>query len=185
MHKLLAIAAAIIAVEASAAQVWVNADNARISRPDRIGQTINPTDGQLATHGIRAVAAPDNVDERFWVWDGDGFSALPQAEIDAILAADAQAAVDAEQARIAAKPDLLKQAENGFIGAVMAYNAAYPATAIALDDGFLQISSKIESADMTEIEKLKLGMTLRTLWDLVLFHGGRFGDIQFHPEVEP
>jgi hypothetical protein len=117
MHKLLAIAAAIIAVEASAAQVWVNADNARISRPDRIGQTINPTDGQLATHGIRAVAAPDNVDERFWVWDGDGFSALPQAEIDAILAADAQAAIDAEQARVAA----LAQSYGGIVAALRHY----------------------------------------------------------------
>jgi len=186
MHKLLAIAAAILAVNAAhAASVWVNADNQRIARPDRIGQTINPTDGQLAARGIRAVPAPDGVDERFWVWNGDGFASLPQAEIDAILAADAQAAIDAEQARLEElRPRY--EAENAFLLAVAQINSTL-GVGIDASDSYQSALAKLTPPPGATVEQrlalAEAGLTLRTLWDVVLFHGGEWGKVEYHPEV--
>jgi len=39
---------------------------------------------------------------------------------------------------------------------------------------------KIDMSSLEKIDKLELGLKIRTLWDVVLYHGGRFGDVQFH-----
>ena len=106
-----------------------------------------------------------------------------QAAQDAAALAAAEAAIDAEAARIANKPELLKLAENRFIEAIMAYNASNPDSPIELTDGFLEINEAIENSSLNDVQQLKVGVKLRNYWDVVLFHGGKFGDVQYHPEV--
>lgn len=129
---------------------------------------------------------------------GNGFALLDPTEADFIAAgwvqatpeqmearaqSQAQAAIEAEAARIAGKPDLLKEAENCFLSALAGWNADHPEQAITTEDGFLQIDTKIEASNLNDVQKLKFSAKLRNYWDLVLFHGGRFGDVQYHPEV--
>ena len=114
------------------------------------------------------------------VWARDGWSNRTDAD-DAI---DAQEALLAEDARIAAKPVLLKKAENRFLMALGAFNQQFPANSILPSDGFLEIGSKLKDSGMPLMNRLELSQTLNAYWDLVLFHGGRFGDIQWHPEPE-
>ena len=99
-------------------------------------------------------------------------------------AAEAAAQAEAEAQRIDNKSDNLKQAENRFISAILAHNAEHPESPIELTDGFLEIDAAIEGSSMNDNQKVKFALRLRTYWDLVLFHGGRFGDVQYHPEVE-
>ena len=113
-----------------------------------------------------------------------GWVQATQAEIDARAEAQAQAAVDAEAARIAGKSIELKQAENAFLTALYGYNAAYN-LGLTADDSFQSAMQKLkDSATGERIDHIEAGLVLRTLWDVVLFHGGRWGDTQFHQEVE-
>lgn len=91
--------AAIMAASAWAG-VWVDGENTIIDRPRSIAGTANPTDSQLAAHGIREVAAPDGIDRRWWRWSDaqDCYLSAPQAEIDATLSAEAAAAAAAKAA---------------------------------------------------------------------------------------
>ena len=120
-----------------------------------------------------------------WLVDNAGWSYATPERIATEEAAAAQAAQDAEAARIAAKSQDLKAAENRFLLALMGFNAQFPAHAVTLADGFLQITAKIEASGMDKLDQLELGLKLRTLWDVVLFHGGRFGDVQWHEGVAP
>ena len=114
------------------------------------------------------------------VWARDGW----RNRTDADDAADEQAVLLAEAARIAAKPVLLKKAENRFLMALGAFNQRFPANPILPTDGFLEIGAKLKASGMPLVDQLELSQTLNAYWDLVLFHGGRFGDVQWHPEPE-
>ena len=94
--------AALLCAASAGAGVWVQGDGEIIERPRAIGGTAHPTDAQLLAHGIREVDAPMDVARRFWVWTGKGFDSLPQADIDATLAAEAQAVAEAQAAADAA-----------------------------------------------------------------------------------
>ena len=113
-----------------------------------------------------------------------GWVQATQEEIDARAEEQAQAAVEAEAARIAGKSIELKQAENAFLTALYGYNAAY-ALGLTADDSFQSAMQKLKDSTTGErIDHIEAGLVLRTLWDVVLFHGGRWGDTQFHQEVE-
>ena len=116
--------------------------------------------------------------------DAEGIRLATPAEIDA-RAAEAQAAsIAAEAARIAGKSVELKMAENAFLTALYGYNADY-SLGLTADDSFQSAMQKLKDSTTGErIDRIEAGLVLRTLWDVVLFHGGRWGDTQFHQEVE-
>lgn len=89
-----------------------------------------------------------------------------------------------EAERVAAKKTLLKMAENGFLLAIITYNAQQPEEAqIAVADGFIEIDAKVSRSNLDAISQVRFGLKLRNLWDVVLYHGGRFGDVQLHLEL--
>ena len=113
-----------------------------------------------------------------------GWAQATQEQIDTRAEAQAQAAVEAEAARIAGKSVELKRAENAFLTALYGYNAAY-SLGLTADDSFQSAIQKLKDSTTGErIDRIEAGLVLRTLWDVVLFHGGRWGDTQFHQEVE-
>jgi len=73
----------------------------------------------------------------------------------------------------------LKSAENDFISFIYYINGTYNLN-ILPEDGFKEVLIKIDSSPIERIDKVELGLKLRTLWDVVLYHGGKWGDIQFH-----
>ncbi len=66
MRYRIAIMLALLAINANAATLWLDADDKEISRPYSIGPHINATDEQLAAYGIRAVEAPD-CPRKYWL----------------------------------------------------------------------------------------------------------------------
>jgi hypothetical protein len=84
-----------------------------------------------------------------------------------------------EQERINNKSPELKAAENDFLSLVGYANQMYN-IGIVTTDGFKEIQEKIDSSMMERVDKLDIGLKLRNLWDVVLFHGGSWGDVQFH-----
>lgn len=112
-----------------------------------------------------------------------GWRVATQAEINAYENARAQAAIEAEAAKIAGKDEALKKAENKFLLILSAFNSDNPEHAITQSDGYEQIEEKIEATGLNDIQKLRISAKLRNAWDVVIFHGGRFGDVQYHPEV--
>ncbi len=84
-----------------------------------------------------------------------------------------------EQERINNKSLALKEAENDFLSLVGYANELYQ-LGIVTNDGFKEIQGKIDGSSLEKIDKVDLGLKLRNLWDVVLFHGGRWGDVQFH-----
>lgn len=113
---------------------------------------------------------------------------MTEEELQAAHEQAVQAAVAAEEARIAGKPLELKKAENSFLSAVGAFNSVYASgdnsiLTITAADGFTQIYAKIDASTMSDTDKLKTGMRLQALWDVVLYWGGRFGDVQWHDDA--
>jgi len=84
-----------------------------------------------------------------------------------------------EQERINNKSTELKSAENDFLSLVGYANGLYQ-LGIVPTDGFKEIQEKIDGSALEKVDKLDIGLKLRNLWDVVLFHGGRWGDVQFH-----
>ncbi len=97
--------------------IWLDKDNNQLpARPKYIAETStsNPTDEQLLAVGIRPVQAP-GCDRKYWLaFDGTAFPEMSQEQKDAVDAAEAQAAIDAEAARQAGKSKALKAVENAF-----------------------------------------------------------------------
>ena len=93
----LAIAIALFATAARAATVWIDAEHNIIPRPQNYGAIANVSDATLALFGIVQATGPDGVEQRFWTWGETNFISIPQADIDAILAAEAEAAAEAAQ----------------------------------------------------------------------------------------
>ena len=109
---------------------------------------------------------------------------MTEAESAIMDAAEAQAVADAEAARQAAKSQELKDAENAFLIAVQTVNAAYNLD-IQPTDGFQDVMAKLKASTTGErLDRLEAGVELRTLWDVVLYHGGRWGDVVFHETEE-
>ena len=162
MKKLLWTILILVAVSAIAQPMYDPQGARHETPPTKVGDTHNVTPEMLVADG--------------WRYETEAQA----AEYAAQLAAQAAAS---EAARIASKPNDLKVAENDFLAAVFLFNAEHGEHAISLTDGFMQITEKIEATDMSDLDKLKLGMNLRTLWDVVLFHGGRFGDVQYHADA--
>jgi len=84
-----------------------------------------------------------------------------------------------EQDRINNKLLALKEAENDFLSLVGYANQIYN-LGIVITDGFKEIQEKIDGSSLEKVDKVDLGLKLRNLWDIVLFHGGRWGDVQSH-----
>lgn len=99
------------------------------------------------------------------------------AIMDAKEAADAAEAKAARQAKKSAE---LKTAENAFLTEIATVNATF-GFGIDADDSFQEAMAKIDGKEgVADIDKVKSGMKLRTLWDVVLYHGGRWGDCIYH-----
>jgi len=96
----------------------------------------------------------------------------------------------AELNRINNKSKELKTAENDFLTLVQTINQQFELN-ITPDDGFKEVMEKLKNSTTGErLDRLEAGLELRTLWDVVLFRGGRWGDVQFHDlsvydETEP
>ena len=181
---------------ARAETAWLNNDTRDVAwtapgEVELFGQPVwRPLPETLLAAGYAPVEYDPGVplSNRIVTWDPPAVRPMTEAELSARQAAAVEAAAAAETARILAKPDNLKRAENEFLSAVGAFNYAWGSgametNAITAYDGFTQIYSKIDATALTDVEKLRLGMRLQALWDVVLFWGGRFGDVQWHAEV--
>lgn len=132
--------------------------------------------------GIKAPAG-EVVTGYDYVQDANDDSKVIRNEVsttqEAIDAANEAAVAQVEADRIANKSDELKAAENSFISKVLETNSALSID-IGLTDGFVEIMTKVNDSEAADIDKLKKSMELQALWNEVLFHGGRFGDVQYH-----
>ena len=109
---------------------------------------------------------------------------MTEAEAAIMDAAEAQAAADAEAARQAAKSQELKDAENAFLTEVATVNALHGFN-ILPTDSYQEGMAKIDGSALEDGAKARIGLRLKTLWDVVLYHGGRWGDVVFHETEEP
>lgn len=79
-----------------------------------------------------------------------------------------------------AKSFTLKRAENEFLTAVNYINQKFELD-LSPDDGFRDVLMKLSSAeDFDKLERIEAGLTLRTLWDIVLFNDGTWKDLYYH-----
>ena len=128
--------------------------------------------------GVAGAVTPE------WLISNAGWRYATEAEIAAQALVAQEAAQAAEAARISGKPEALKRAENEFLLALYGYNAAF-SFGLTPADSFQTAMDKLREATAGErIDRVEAGLVLRTLWDVVLFHGGKWEDVQMHPEVE-
>lgn len=89
-----------------------------------------------------------------------------------------------EAARQLAKSPDLKAAENGFLAAVATCNNLY-GTDITASDSFQSVLAKLKASTQGErIDRLEMGVELQTLWNVVLSHGGVWGDVIWHEDLQ-
>ena len=149
-----------------------------IQRPTEItGTYVDEMDG--TTNNIY-MAIPD----KYLLWDGTALVGMTTEQRATRDAYDAQAIIDAEIARQAAKSIELKMAENNFLITVIGVNSALGIEIIATD-GFAEIQAKIDASTNATIDKLESSMQLNNAWDFALFYGAEWGDVEFHSEVAP
>ena len=76
----------------------------------------------------------------------------------------------------------LKLAENEFLQYLMYVNEKYDID-VTTDSTFQGVMAALRSSTKGDrIDRLEAALTLRTMWDIVLFHGGRWGEVEFHEE---
>ena len=114
---------------------------------------------------------------------GNGWSVPTEEETLAHDAEIQQAAIDAELAQQAANEPRYK-AENAFLLRAAQISAQFGVDLSAADSYQSAIYKLKEATQGERIDRLEAGIELRTLWDVVLFHGGKWGEVQWHPEIE-
>lgn len=145
------------------------------------GVTHNPSVAQCVTEGYRLVGeAPPAPSGKVLV--SRAYAQDPDNQERAVYV-DEYADIPAPV--IPGKSLELKRAENAFLAAVSSVNAAYSLD-ITPADGFQDVLAKIKSSEspsLERIDRLEIGVELRTLWDVVLYHGGSWTNLEYHPEL--
>ena len=118
-----------------------------------------------------------------WLVANAGWSWASQDEV----AADAQ--MEAEAVAIAEAEEYLRQmprwkAENAFLSRAASASAQFGVN-LGSSDSYQSALAKLKAAPLGErIDRIEAGLELMTLWEVVLFHGGKWGEVKWHPEVE-
>jgi len=149
-----AFAIVLLAAAASAQTVvWIDADHAIIQRPQSYGGTANVSDSTLARFGIVQATGPAGVEQRFWIWGETNFVSIPQAEIDAVMASEAE-----QEAEAAAQASLPAVFETGI--AVLDEDGHH-VELLPTGDGLPVIGAQVSHSPLTKEERDELKAAMK------------------------
>ena len=193
MKKLALIIFALSCVESFSASCWMNTNTQRMlwsGRPEvvtvgGVAYSGHPTDAMLEAGGwVRMEFGECDQQDVLFGWEPSAWvRCMTQDEIDQRTAEQAQAALTAEAAELERlRPRY--EAENAFLLRATQISQQFGVD-LGASDSYQSALYKLKEATQGErLDRIEAGVELRTLWDVVLFHGGKWGAVQWHPEAE-